>query len=72
MRVLLVLLGLALLVVAVLMYFNIISIDQTQPGVVQVPRFHADVAKVTVGTANKTVQVPTINVERPANSASPQ
>jgi uncharacterized membrane protein (Fun14 family) len=72
MRVLLVLLGLALLVVAALMYFGIISIDQTRPGVVQTPQFHADVAKVTVGTKEKTVAVPTINVERPANSTAAQ
>jgi uncharacterized membrane protein (Fun14 family) len=72
MRVLLVLLGLALLVVAALMYLGIISIDQTRPGVVQTPQFHADVAKVTVGTKEKTVAVPTINVERPANSTAAQ
>ena len=72
MRALLVLLGIAVLVVAALMYFGIINIDQTRPGVVQTPQFHADVAKVTVGTKEKTVAVPTISVERPANSAAAQ
>lgn len=71
MRVLLVLIGLALLILAALMYFNMISIDQTRPAVVQAPQFHADVARVTLGTENKTVAVPTINVERPANGAAP-
>ena len=70
MRIVLVLLGIVLLVVAALMYFGMISIDQTRPGVVQTPQFHADVGKVTLGTEQKTVAVPTINVERPANSAA--
>ena len=72
MRALLVLLALVALIVAALMYFGIISIDQTRPAVVQAPAFQADVAKVTVGTENKTVAVPTINVEKPANSQAPQ
>ena len=53
------------------MYFGIINIDQTRQGVVQAPKFQADVAKVTLGTENKTVAVPTINVEKPANSQAP-
>jgi len=72
MRFLLVLIGIVLLVIAALMYLGIISIDQTRPGVVQTPQFNADVAKVTLGTREKTVAVPTINVERPANSAAAQ
>ncbi len=68
MRALLVLVAIAVLVVAGLLYFNIVSIDQTQHGVVQAPKFEADVAKVSLGTENKTVAVPTINVERPANA----
>lgn len=71
MRALLVLVAIAVLVVAGLLYFNIVSIDQTQPGVVQAPKFEADVAKVSLGTENKTVAVPTINVERPANAQAP-
>ena len=41
------------------------------PAVVQAPRFEADVARVSVGTENKTVAVPTIQVERPGNTQAP-
>lgn len=71
MRTLLVLLGLAVLAVAGLLFFGIVSIDQTRPAVVQAPKFEADIARVTVGTENKTVAVPTIDVERPANAQTP-
>lgn len=71
MRALFVLLGVAILVVIALLYFRIVSIDQTRPGMVQAPTFKADVAKVTLGTEDKTVKVPTINVERPANAQAP-
>ena len=71
MRGLLALIGLAILVVVVLMYFGIINVNQTRAGVVQAPQFHADVAKVTVGTENKTVEVPTISVQKPAAAPSP-
>ncbi|WP_242097144.1 MULTISPECIES: hypothetical protein [unclassified Sphingomonas] len=72
MRTLLVLVGIAALVVVALMYFGIINIDQTRPGIVQAPTFHADVARVSVGTENKTVSVPTINVQKPGNTQAPQ
>ena len=72
MRALLTLVGIAILVVIALLYFNIISIDQTRPGYVQAPKFQADVAKVTVGTENKTVAVPTINVRKPASEPASQ
>lgn len=71
MRALLGLLAIAVLVLAALLYFGVISIEQTRPGMVQAPRFDADVATVSVGTENKTVAVPTINVERPANAQAP-
>ncbi len=71
MRALLTLLGLVILIGVVLLYFGIISIDQTRSGVVQAPQFHADVAKVTLGTENKTVAVPTIQVQKPDPAASP-
>lgn len=70
MRGLLTLLGLAILVAVVLIYFGIIRIDQLRPGVVQAPQFHADVAKVTLGTENKTVAVPTIELQKPAAAPS--
>lgn len=71
MRTLLVLLAIAVLVLVGLMQFGIVSIDQTRPAVVQAPQFQADVARVSVGTENKTVAVPTIEVERPANAQAP-
>ena len=68
MRSLLVLVGIVALIVVVLMYLGFINIDQTRPGMVQAPSFKADVGRVTVGTENKTVAVPTVNVEKPANT----
>lgn len=71
MRALFVLLGIAVLVVVALLQFRIISFDQTRAGMVQAPAFKANVAHVTVGTENKTVAVPTINIEKPANTQAP-
>jgi len=68
MRTLLALLGIIALIVVALMQFGLVSIDQTSPAVVQAPQFKADVARVSVGTENKTVAVPTVNVEKPANA----
>ncbi|MFN3434741.1 MAG: hypothetical protein ACK4ZY_10115 [Sphingomonas sp.] len=68
MRTLLALLGVIALIVVALMYFGLINIDQTRPALVQAPQFKADVARVTVGTENKTVAVPTVNVEKPGNA----
>ena len=70
MRTLLALLGIAVLILAGLLYFGIISIDQTRPGVVRAPQFQADVARVSVGTENKTVEVPTIDVQKPGERAT--
>jgi len=67
MRTLLVLLGVVALVAVAAMYFGLISIDQTRPGSIQTPKFQADVARVSVGTENKTVAVPSINVQKPAD-----
>ncbi len=68
MRTLLALLGVVALIVVALMYFGFINIDQTRPALVQAPQFKADVARVSVGTEKKTVEVPTVNVERPGNA----
>ncbi|MEJ8631136.1 hypothetical protein P0F65_17555 [Sphingomonas sp. I4] len=46
-----------------------ISIDQTRPAVVQAPTFRAEGPKVSVGTTQKTVEVPTVKVEKPADNA---
>ena len=77
MRALLVLVGIVVLVVVVLMALGFINIDQTRTAQLphleggQAPAFSADVGKVNVGTENKTVAVPTISVQKPANSAAP-
>ncbi len=71
MRALLILLGIAVLVVIALLYFRVIAIDQTSPGMVKAPTFQANVARVSVGSENKTVEVPTIDVDRPANDEVP-
>jgi hypothetical protein len=68
MRTLFALLGVVALVVVALMQFGLLSIDQTRPALVQTPQFQADVARVSVGTENKTVAVPTVNVEKPGNA----
>ncbi len=68
MRTLLALIGVIALVVVALMYFGLINIDQTRSAVVQAPQFKADVARVSVGTENKTVSVPTVSVEKPGNA----
>ena len=68
MRALLVLVGIAALVVLGAMALGLVNFDQTQPMVVQAPKFEANVARVNVGTENKTVAVPTISVQKPDNA----
>jgi hypothetical protein len=80
MRALLVLLGLIVIAVVLLMAFGMIDIDQTQtaelPSVSieggQAPQFQADVGSIDVGTENRTVAVPTIDVDKAGNAAAPQ
>ncbi len=68
MRVVLVLLGLVCLALVAMMQWGYVNFDQTRAGVVQAPRFEADVARVSVGMENRTVAVPTIDVDKPANT----
>ncbi|GAA3260119.1 hypothetical protein [Sphingomonas yabuuchiae] len=68
MRAFLVLLGIVLLLAAGAMAMGWISIDQTRPAVVQAPSFRAEGPKVSVGTTQKTVEVPTVSVEKPADA----
>lgn len=68
MRGLLVLVALVVVIVGALMALGFINIDQTRPAVVQAPSFKADVGKVTVGTENKTVAVPTVDVQKPGEA----
>lgn len=74
MRAFLGLLGVVVLIVAGLMTFNFINIDQTQRAALpqvkveggQAPKFDVEVGKVDVGNVNRTVAVPTVKVEKAA------
>lgn len=72
MRALLVIVGVAALLLLAAMMLGFVRFDQTQSAQLprieggQAPKFDADVAKVRVGTENKTVEVPDIDVEKPA------
>lgn len=68
MRAILFLLALVALGAVALMQFGFISVDQTRPALVQAPRFEAEVGRVSVGTENKTVQVPTVEVQKAEES----
>ena len=71
MRTLLVLVGIAALVVLAGMMTGFIKLDQTQTAQLprieggQAPKFEASVAKVDVGTENKVVEVPKVDVQKP-------
>lgn len=77
MRALLVLLGVAALVLLAAMALGFVRFDQTQTAQLprleggQAPKFEADVAKVNVGTEQKTVDVPRVSVERPGETPKP-
>ena len=76
MRTLLALLGIIVIILVVLMALGFINIDQTREGSLpsvsvqggQAPAFQADVGSVDVGTENKTVQVPTVDVNKPGSN----
>ena len=72
MRFILVILGLGCLILAAAMTFGLISIDQTRAGYVQVPKFNADVARVSVGTEKRTVEVPSVSVDKPVDQSAAQ
>ena len=71
MRFILTLLGLAVVLLVVAMLFGLINFDQTKKAVVQAPEFKMNVGKVAVGSETKTVSVPTISVQKPANASAP-
>lgn len=71
MRIVLVVLGIAVLLLALAMIFGLVNIDQTRSVVVQAPAFRASVGSVKLGTEQKTVPVPTLQVEKAGNSAAP-
>lgn len=70
MRAILVILGLAALVVIGLISLGMLRIEQTASGTLpsirfeggRAPQFKADMGKVGVGTVNKTVRVPTVEM----------
>ncbi|MEP9402843.1 hypothetical protein [Sphingomonas sp. VNH70] len=74
MRTILGLLGLVAVVAAILMAVGFINIDQTRTAALpsvevkggQAPKFDVEVGKVDVGTVNRTVEVPAVRVEKPA------
>ena len=74
MRTLLVLIGIAALVLLAAMMLGFVRFDQTQTAQLprleggQAPKVDADVAKVRLGTENRTVEVPSVEVEKPANA----
>lgn len=75
MRVILVLLGLAAVVLIILLSLGMISI-----GGGSLPRVtvqggtapNVDVGRIDVGTVNKTIAVPVVDVERADNAAAPR
>ena len=77
MRALLLLAGIAALVILAGMATGFINIDQTQTAQLprleggQAPEFKADVGRIDVGTQTKTVEVPTIQLQKPAATPTP-
>ena len=74
MRFLLILVGIAALVLLAGMATGFINIDQTRTAALprleggQAPEFKADVGRIDLGTQNKTVEVPTIDVQKPGEA----
>ena len=69
-RGLLVFIGLAVVVLVVLMAFGVVSLEQTRTASLptvrveggQAPKFKADVGEVQLGTSQKRVEVPEVNM----------
>jgi multidrug efflux pump subunit AcrA (membrane-fusion protein) len=75
MRALLVLLGLAAIVLVVLMSLGMISIGGGSLPKVSVEGGSApkvDVGRIDVGTVNKTIEVPVVDVQKADNAAAPR
>ncbi|KQS03038.1 hypothetical protein ASG11_01140 [Sphingomonas sp. Leaf357] len=79
MRAILILIGLAALVVVGLMSFGLLKLNAT-PGSLpslkveggSAPKVDADMAKIVVGTENKTITVPTVKMDRPEGNSTAQ
>ena len=72
MRALLVLVGLALVVVIALMSLGMIQVGGGSLPQVKVEAGTApkvDVGKIDIGTTNKVIEVPTVNVEKASNAS---
>ncbi|MFW2850530.1 hypothetical protein ACM61V_01200 [Sphingomonas sp. TX0543] len=75
MRAVLVLLGVVALVALVGIMTGFINLDQTRTAQLphleggQAPAFKADVGKIDVGTEKKTIEVPKVSVQKPADNA---
>ena len=78
MRAFLVMLGIVALLVLAAMLTGFLRFDQTQTAQLprleggQAPKFNADVARISVGTENKTVAVPDVQVQKPGAPAPQQ
>lgn len=68
MRLLLVLAGIAALLVLAAMVTGFIDIDQTRGA--RLPGFHANVARIELGTQKKTIDVPAVTVQKPGDNAA--
>jgi hypothetical protein len=71
MRAILVLLALAVLGLAAALYFGVVSLS-AQPGEVRPPTVRADVGRVSVGREERTISVPTVEVQRADNAQAPR
>lgn len=78
MRAILVLLGIAALVILAGMATGFINIDQTQTARLprieggQAPEFKADVGKIDLGTEQKVIEVPRVDVQKPGATPTPE
>ena len=79
MRAILILIGLVALVVVGLMSVGLLKLNASPGSLPSVhvdggsaPKVNADVAKIVVGTENKTVAVPTLKVDRPEGNSAAQ
>lgn len=76
MRALLVIVAIAIIALIVAVATGFVSLDQTQtarlPSIEvkggQAPEFKADVAEINMRTENKTVEVPTLSVDKPGEA----
>lgn len=76
MRALLVLVAIAIIALIAAVSLGFVSLDQTQtaqlPSITveggKAPEFKADVAEIKMGTENKTVEIPTLELDKPGNA----